>query len=108
MCYAARSEGEVRSIRPRFANAWANRGVLWRAKGDLRRAEEDLSHAIESEPQLADAYAHRGLARMLQGKEADAQRDFEQCLALNKNLRQSLERLIADTKQRMAGRNPTR
>lgn len=43
--------------------------------------------------------------RLLQAREAEAQQDFERCLALDKNLRQSLERLIAETKQRMAGRD---
>jgi hypothetical protein len=34
-----------------------------------------------------------------------AKQDFDRCLTLNKSLRQSLERLIAETKQQIAGRN---
>jgi len=73
---------------------------LWTAKGDLRRAEEDFTHAIELEPQLANAYAHRGLARLLQGRASDAQSDFDLYLSLGGNSKESLDRLIADAKSR--------
>ena len=56
---------------------------------------------------MADAYAQRGIVRLMRGRADEAQQDFDRCLELNKNLRQSLERLIIETKQQMAGRNPT-
>jgi tetratricopeptide (TPR) repeat protein len=74
----------------------------------LERAEADLTRAIELKPNMADAYAQRGLVRLMRGRTDEAQQDFDRCLSLNKNLRQSLERLIAETKQQMAGRNPMR
>ncbi len=84
------------------------RGTYWKAKGDLERAESDYTRAIELEPHWADAYAQRGLARVLSGRDGEAEQDFARCLTLNKNLKQALERLIAETKQQMAGRNPMR
>jgi Tfp pilus assembly protein PilF len=91
-------------LNPRFAAVWFNRGTYWKAKGDLERAEADFTQAIENglKPHLADAYAQRGCMRLLQGRAAEAQQDFDRCLALDKRLRQSLERLIAETKQQMA------
>jgi len=72
----------------------------------LERAEADFTRAIELKPHLADAYAQRGLVRLLQSRADEAKRDFDRCLALNKNLWESVDRLIAETKQQMAGHNP--
>jgi hypothetical protein len=48
-------------------------------------------------------HANRGLARLLQGKSAEAERDFEQCLRLDASLKPRLEELIKQIKQpRMA------
>lgn len=44
------------------------------------------SRAIELKPELAVAWAHRGLDRLLQSREDEAPQDFEHCLALNKAL----------------------
>jgi hypothetical protein len=52
-------------------------------------------------PQLADAYALRGLVRLLRGREGEAEQDFARCLMLNKYLKQSLERLIAEAKRQL-------
>ena len=95
-------------LNPHFAEVWFNRGSYWKMKGDLERAETDFTQAIELKPHLADAYAQRGLVRLLSGKESEAERDFARCLTLDKNLRQSLERFIAEAKQQMAARNPMR
>jgi hypothetical protein len=78
---------------------------LLRAKGDLRRAEEDFTHAIELEPQLANPYAHRGLARLLQGRAGDAQSDFDRYMSLGGNSKENLDRLITDAKQQLANKN---
>jgi hypothetical protein len=59
----------------------------------------DFSQAIRINPRRADYYAHRGLGWLLQGKEAEAQSDFSQCLSLNKDLKLSLEQRIKEVKQ---------
>jgi hypothetical protein len=43
-------------------------------KGDLERAIIDFGQVIALDPKLAVAYTNRGLARLLQGKDAEAQR----------------------------------
>ena len=90
-----------RRLNPRFADAWFNRGTYWGAKGDWARAEADFTRTIELSPQLADAHALRGLVRLRQNRAQEAQEDFNQCLKLNPVARQSLERMIEETKQRI-------
>jgi tetratricopeptide (TPR) repeat protein len=89
---------------PRFSEE----ATYWKAKGDLKQADADFTRAIELKPNAADAYAHRGLVRLMSGRADEAQQDFIHCLKLNKNFRQSLERLIAETKQQMAERGSIR
>ena len=62
----------------------------------------DFSQAIRINPGRADYYAHRGLVWLLQGKEAEAQSDFAQCLSGNKELKLSLELRIQEVKHLMA------
>lgn len=54
------------------------------------------------QPQSADAYAQRGLMRLLQNRAAEAQPDFDHCLELNPKLRSSLEQKIAEAKRQLA------
>ncbi|MEO3874624.1 tetratricopeptide repeat protein [Nonomuraea sp. B12E4] len=63
----------VRSA-PELAAAWGNRGVLRYAVGDLEGAVEDLTRAIELQPQ-GDLYANRAVALRALGREAEAQAD---------------------------------
>jgi len=44
----------------------------------------------------------RSASASFHGAKIEAQQDFDRCLALNKNLRQSLERLIAETEHIIA------
>ncbi|MGH9940481.1 MAG: hypothetical protein ACREAM_29915, partial [Blastocatellia bacterium] len=71
-------------------------------------AEADFTRAIELNPHWADAYAQRGLARLLNGRDVEAEQDFAKCLTLNKNLKQSLDQLIAEAKQQLARRGSIR
>src|SRR5262249_26248546 len=83
-----------RSIRlnPRYADAYCNRGVARRGKGDIKGAIADYDAAINIDPRRAPAYLNRGLARMLQGKLAEATLDFEECLKLDRTLEQVVEK----------------
>ena len=45
-----------------LALAYSNRGVEWRAKGDLARAIADYDEAIKADPQQPAAYNNRGIA----------------------------------------------
>jgi tetratricopeptide (TPR) repeat protein len=94
---------------PRFADVWFNRAVWWLAQADWVRAAADFTHYITLDtvpkPQLADAYAQRGLVRLQQGRPEEAQQDFDQCLKLNPGLRKSLEHMVDKVKQQVS-RNP--
>jgi hypothetical protein len=46
--------------------------------------------------------AYRGLALLMQGNDAEAERDFARCLELDPNLKSSLTAHINDVKRRRA------
>ena len=47
--------GKAIEINPRYANAYNNRSIAYRAKGDNEHAGADYSKAIEIDPKLATA-----------------------------------------------------
>ena len=57
-----------------LALAYSNRGVEWRAKGELARAIADYDEAIKADPQQSAAYNNRGIAYA-------AGNDFEKAIA---------------------------
>ena len=61
---AAQAIAEYRRVEDRFADA-------------KEAIQYFLRKAIELDPAFAEAYASRGLALLIQGKPADAERDFE-------------------------------
>jgi tetratricopeptide (TPR) repeat protein len=68
-------------------------------KGEIEGAIVDFDRALELSPELMVGYMNRGLARLLQGKDAEAQKDFEQCLALTPGIKAELEERIALAKE---------
>ena len=77
---------------PRMAQAYLGRGDARICRLDLETAIADFGHALELDPNLANAYLNRGLALLLQGKETEAEKDFERCRALK--MGDDLERRI--------------
>lgn len=73
-------------------------------KGDVVGASADYDQAIALNPRFAEAYENRGILRLQQGKEAEAEPDFVQCFALDPHLRPTLERRIRELKQQLATR----
>ena len=47
--------GKAIEINPRYANAFSNRSLAYRAKGDNEHAIADYNMAIEIDPKLATA-----------------------------------------------------
>jgi regulator of sirC expression with transglutaminase-like and TPR domain len=68
--------------------------VSYQISNNLERAIADFDRAISLQPQHAMAFGARGLARLQQGQEAAAQRDFEQCLSLAPHLKAALDERI--------------
>ncbi|GAA2206425.1 hypothetical protein GCM10009850_018830 [Nonomuraea monospora] len=59
---------------PGLVAAWGSRGVLRYATGDLEGAVDDLTHAIELQPQ-PNLYANRAVALRALGRHAEAEAD---------------------------------
>lgn len=73
--------------------AFNNRGNACAFIGDFRAAIDDYGRAIELDPYLAMAYANRGLIFLVQGRQAEADKDFTQCLNLEPDMADKLREL---------------
>ncbi len=64
-------------------DAYIHRGLMWASICDFQLAVADFSRAIELQPQRAEGYYHRGMARAYQGEDkAGAAADLGRALAL--------------------------
>jgi tetratricopeptide (TPR) repeat protein len=66
--------------------------------GDLDRAIADCDKAITLRPNHAEAHINRGLTRILQGKEQEANQDFKKSLELKPDLKPSLVQMFEKIK----------
>ena len=64
------------------ADAYFNRGVVYRNLGQFERAIEDFGEAIRLNPQQAEAYYTRGAVYGVIGKSIEAERDFARAKVL--------------------------
>ncbi|KAK3733473.1 hypothetical protein QZH41_002067, partial [Actinostola sp. cb2023] len=75
------------------ASGYNNRAQLWRLKGDIHNAMNDLDKAIELEQHgaaAAQAYTQRGLIHKLQGNDDDAYHDFQMGAQLGNKFAKSM------------------
>jgi tetratricopeptide (TPR) repeat protein len=77
----------TRAVRqsPRFCVGYYRLGEAYIAKGELEKAEQALTSAIEADERCGafqDAWHMRGEARMKLGHRDDARSDFERCVEL--------------------------
>ncbi|MEI6757612.1 MAG: tetratricopeptide repeat protein [Chlorobium sp.] len=63
-------------LAPASAKAYAGRGALKYAAGDIKGAIDDLTKAIELDPKYVTAYSGRGSAKYAAGDIAGATADF--------------------------------
>jgi tetratricopeptide (TPR) repeat protein len=73
-------------IEPTYISALQNRASIRRALGDWEGALEDLTQMIGLEPQIGKWYCQRGQLWLRQEAIAQAQQDFQRCLALDPSL----------------------
>jgi tetratricopeptide (TPR) repeat protein len=69
-------------MEPNFAQTLNARGFAFYMLRDWPRAIDDLSHAIQLNPNYANAYYNRGMAKSRVGDAAGAQADLERAQAL--------------------------
>jgi tetratricopeptide (TPR) repeat protein len=74
-------------------HALVTRGYQRYDRGSLESAIADCNTAIALNPKKYSAYWLRGLALLGQGKDAEAQRDFERCVQRRPDLKQDLEEM---------------
>ena len=69
-------------LKPDYAEAFNNRGVGRKKKGDLEGALEDFDGAIRLKPDYADAFFNRGVTRYDKSDLEGAVRDYDEALRL--------------------------
>lgn len=71
------------SVPATAAGAWYLLGRMDLTAGQDDRAEAELRHALQANPQMADASAHLGLVLLRQHREADAAKALQQALRID-------------------------
>jgi tetratricopeptide (TPR) repeat protein len=69
-------------LQPDYADAFNNRGVARKGKGDLDVVIEDYNEAIRLNPDFADAFYNRGVARRGKGDLDGAIEDYNEAIRL--------------------------
>jgi tetratricopeptide (TPR) repeat protein/predicted Ser/Thr protein kinase len=87
-------------LNPREHVAFQNRGTAKSQNGDLEGALPDYSRAIELNPRYARAYANRGQCYYELKQYARAKADLEKAVELDPALRDSLQRVLEETRRR--------
>jgi tetratricopeptide (TPR) repeat protein len=90
---------------PRSAGDYLHRGVARFAKGDPDGAIADHNKAIAINPRFAAAYQNRSLVWLAQGQDAEAEKDFDECLVSEKEKKPACEQLISAAKFQRARLN---
>ncbi len=85
-------------LRPKYIDAYLNRGYAYFNMGDGQRAVEDFSEAIRLAPSLGGAHARRALAYALMGQEPEAVADVERARKLGFDV-DSLEGAVRELKR---------
>ena len=78
----SRTATKAIELKPDYADAYNNRGIAKKAKGDLDGAIADYTKAIELKPDDADAYINRGDAKKAKGDLDGAIADYTKAIEL--------------------------
>ena len=83
----------------KFKYGHYHRAIKKMGNDDILGAIKEFTEAIEAYPEFADAYAGRGIARLMLGKEAEAERDIQKALELDPSLKDQIEKETDRIKQ---------
>jgi tetratricopeptide (TPR) repeat protein len=81
-------------LSPRLAENYNNRANARYAKGDYEGALADYNHALALNPRSAEFFANRGMLWLRLKKTSEAEADFARCVALDPDMKSSLEQRI--------------
>jgi len=90
-------------IEPTYISALQNRASVRRIVGDWEGALHDLTQVIGLEPQIGKWYCQRGQLWLGQEATAQAQQDFQRCLALDPSLQERYREAIDQLQRRPHG-----
>lgn len=89
-------------LNPNYSEAYNSRGNARLTRQDIIGAIADYGETLAINPYCTIAYANRGLALLVQGRTAEAEKDFDRFLELSNNSNPSIEERIKKIKQRLA------
>ena len=104
---AAAYDKAIDTCRENFI-AYLKRGKIVSNEGNLRLAMKYFTRAIRIEEGAPDAYAERGIVLLQQGRDLEAQRDFDKYLMLAPEMRAQLEGRINQVKKKGASKSKPR
>jgi tetratricopeptide (TPR) repeat protein len=90
-------------IEPQYISALQNRASVRRTLGDWEGALHDLTQVIGLEPQIGKWYCQRGQLWLGQEATAQAQEDFQRCLALDPSLQERYREAIDQLQRKPQG-----
>jgi len=73
-------------LNPKFFQAYNNRGVLYRVKGEHNRAIRDFNEVIRQKPNSVEAYINRGTIHIDKKDLDNAIVDFNEAIRINPNI----------------------
>jgi tetratricopeptide (TPR) repeat protein len=74
--------GEAIRLKPDYADAFNNRGIVRGDKGDVEGELQDYNEAIRLKPDFAFAFHNRGVARRAKGDVEGAMQDYSEAIRL--------------------------
>jgi len=87
-----------------LSQSYNNRGTIRHEQGDNLGALVDYSKAIKIDPLNVLAYANRGYALILLGRDNESQTDFDQVLKLRPGSKAAVDESIKNAKEERAGK----
>ena len=93
---------EALRIKPDFATALNNRGIVWKNKREYEKALADLEEAIRLKPDFTYALNSRGIIKLKKGEYDKAIMDFDRILRIDPNNHMAIQNMAIAIKRKNA------